>query len=156
MLEKLLFDHVHQYNINSNKWSKLQSKMPKKLEFIVSTSVLNGQFVLIFGGSECDGTRQDDIYIYSVNDESFKLSNVKCPESGHYQAMSIKDKQKDNVTTFGFIRSEWSKCMMSDHLFPPQYLIQIICGYYAEEFVHLFNIHSSKHYKMDVFYIINC
>ena len=54
----------------------------------------------------------------------------------------------------------WKQCGISDHLFPPEYLIRIICGYYINEFVHLIGdmigIENGQHYKINVFDIMNC
>ena len=143
-------DTVYQYDIIRNKWNKLNCKMPKRLSDFGCTPILNGQYVLLFGGiGECN-RYQDNIYFYSVRDQRFKTSNIKCPEIGEYQAITVNN-EKDTLTTFGFVRSKWKECGLSDDLFPPQYLITIICGYYLNEFVHLFDTDNGNHYRINVF-----
>ena len=73
-----------------------------------------------------------------------------------YQAITIQNKNRDTLTTFGFVRRKWKESKISDHLFPPHYLISIICGYYLIQFVHLFNAANGEHYKINVFDIIDC
>ena len=53
------------------------------------------------------------------------------------------------------MRNKWKKSDMNNHLFPPQYLIKIICGYYWNEFIHLFRDHTGHHHKIDVFKLFN-
>ena len=148
-------DTVYQYDIITNKWNKLKCKMPKSLSLFGCTSILNGNYVVLLGGKNHDGY-QDNIYFYSVRDQKFKISKIKCPERSLYQAITMNDKKKDTLTTFGFVRCKWKECKISDHLFPPQYLITIICGYYLNEFIHLFNDNNRKHHKINVFDIIEC
>ena len=112
--------------------------------------ILNGQIVVLFGG-ENDNGRHDDIYLYSVRDQTFETSKIKCPTSGDYQAFAIHDGKKDEVTTFGYVRDQWKESMIDNHLFPPQYLIKMICGYYWNEWIHLFRIRTCDHHRVDVF-----
>ena len=148
-------DTIYQYNICDNQWTKLQSKLPKPLGYITGTQILNGQYILLFAGQEGTGWCQDDIYIYSVRDGTFKTSKVKCPQNSQYQSFTINDKPKDNLATFGWIRCEWRECGMNDHLFPPEYLIRIIGGYYTNEWIHLLNSRTGEHYRMNAFDIID-
>ena len=128
-------DSIHQYDIIDNQWTRLQSKLPKTRSFITATPILNGQFVLIFGGNTESSGDHDEIYIYSLRDGTFKESDIKCLEKGEHQAITISNKVKDKLTVFGYIRSEWSECGMYSHSFPREYLIKIICTYYLDEFI---------------------
>ena len=152
---KNCLDTVYQYDMITNKWNKLNCKIPKPLCSFGCTAILNGQYVLLIGGYDDGFGYQDNIYFYCVRDQKFKKSTIKCPDIGQYQAITVNDKKKDTLTTFGFVRCKWKECKISDHLFPPQYLITIICGYYLNEFVHLFNIGNGKHYRINVFDIID-
>ena len=117
-------------------------------------SILNGQCVVLFGGNTSNGNI-DEIFIYSVGNKTFQKSKVICPEKSQYQAIAYKNRKQDDMTTFGYIRDRWSKCGMDNHLFPPQYLIRVICGYYWNEEVHLFGMADCEHYKIDVFELFN-
>lgn len=142
-------DIIHEYDINNNKWTKLIHKLPTALSGSGCTSILNGQYVILFGG--CNHGNKDDIFIYCVRNGTFKESNIKCPKQGHHQAFAINDRKKDNLITFGFVRMCWRECDIDHHLFPPQYLIKIICRYYWNEWIHLFKMYQGNHYKIDVF-----
>ena len=147
-------DGVHEYDINDNKWRTLQCKLPIPIDAFGCTSILNGKFVILCGGSTDDRyneAKMDDIYIYSVFDQTFMKSKIKCPTEGDYQAFSIHDERKDVFATFGFIRSSWRQCGIRDDLFPPEYLVRIICHYYWNEWIHLFRIGYSDHYAINVF-----
>ena len=100
---------IHQYNIIENAWSKIDCQLPVPLNGFGCTAVLNGQFVVLFGGESHD-TAQDDIYIYSTRDQIFTKSNIKCPAKADYQAFAICDRKRDELSTFGFMRDEWRKC----------------------------------------------
>ena len=43
---------------------------------------------------------------------------------------------------------------LDDHLFPPEYLIRIICCYYWNEWVHVIEIYTGKHFKIDTLDIL--
>ena len=150
-------DYIYEYDLRNNAYQKLEITIPRKMVYVACTSILNGQFVLLFGGTDDNIHSHDDIYVYSVNDETFKISTIKCPEKVQYQAFTANDKEKDKLTTFGFIRQQWKKCEIDAHLFPPEYLIRIISGYYVNEWVHLLSRASGKHHKIYAFDIIhNC
>ena len=148
------FDTICEYNITNNKWRRLLTKMPKALANSACTPILNGQFVLLFGGNNYENWH-DHIYMYSMSDAAFKESKLKLPEQSRFEVIAMDDKSKDNLTTFGFIRCKCKECGIDNHLFPPEYLIRILCGYYINEFVHLINNKTGRHYKIDVFSIID-
>ncbi len=127
--------------------------MPEKLIAFGLTAVLNDEYVLLFGG-QTNGKLHDDIWIYSVRDEKFKRSNLKCPRKGEFEAITVCDKVKDEVITTGFVRGQWRLCGIGDHLFPPQYLIKLMNSYYLNEFIHLFGCWSGEHWKINVFDIV--
>ena len=113
-------------------------------------SILNRKFVVLLGGDTNASLDGDQIFVYYVQDQIFKKSKLKCPMVGEYEAISVNDREKDETVTFGFIRSRWKECGICDHLFPPQYLLKIICKYYWNEWIHLFGKSKGEHYKIDV------
>ena len=128
--------------------------MPADLACFGCVTVLNDRYVLLFGGTD-EFKLSDDIWIYCVQDQSFRKSLTKCPKEGTYDAESICDRNKDKCVTFGFVRDCWSKCKMNDSLFPPEYLIRIMFKYYWVEYIHLFDLKRAGHWKIDVFDIID-
>ena len=147
-------DTICESNVEGYEWYELKCKLPQPLSQFGCTSILNGQFVALFGG-ENDIGFQDDILLYSVCNETFKISKIKCPEPDCYHAVAINDGNKDKLITFGFIRSKWKECKMNAHSFPPQCLIQIICDYYWNEYVHLNALYGCKHHRIDVFELLD-
>eukprot|EP01083_Nonionella_stella_P062090 161543_1 len=154
-------DTVRQYDIANDTWTKLNIKVPDAMQGFGCTSILNGKYVLVIGGEQVeDGSfcSCGDIRVYCVSDQTFKISNVQCPESGPYQAITVSDRKRDELISIGFVRHNWRKCGIDDHLFPAEYLVRIIYRYYFNEFVHLF--HSwlegkGAHHKISVFDIID-
>ena len=117
---------------------------------------LHGRYVLFFGGFNEHYSSIDDIFVYSVRDQLFTESRMKCPEKGLYDAVSICDRDRDKCITFGFVRDCWSKCGINNHLFPPEYLIRIMLKYYWNEFVHLIDLnYDGYHWRRDVFDIVS-
>ena len=130
-------------------------------------SILNGKYVLLFGGSSYNDQKvkidyYDDILIYSVKTKTFIKSRVKCPEKAEFEVVKMNDSKKDEVVVTGFVRNTWNEFKISTHLFPPHYLIKIMHKYYLNQYVHLFHIDSyspvreeCKHWKMSLIDIIS-
>ena len=154
-------DVIHQFNVRDNEWTKLSVKTPRVMQSFGCCSVLQGKYVLIFGGKrDCNGgcSYFNDIEIYSVKDQYFRRSGVKCPMYGPCQAVAVSDEYKDGLICVAYMKDNWKQCEINNHLFPPNYLIAIIAKYYFEEFIHLFHFgtyHGNWHYKINVFDIIN-
>ena len=75
---------------------------------------------------------------------------IRIPGKDEYQACAINDIMKDELISFGYVRGKRRQRQLSDHLFPPEYLIRIIYGYYWNECIHLFGLYSFDHHKIDV------
>eukprot|EP01084_Bolivina_argentea_P163916 285078_1 len=149
-----VLDIIHQYDIKSNQWHRLNVRMPKALFAFGCVSVINDNFILIFGGIDKDYKRCSSIYIYSLLTQQFTVSKIRCLKKGRVKAITIKDKDNDEKIVFGFVRTSWKLCNISDHLFPPEYLLRLIHAFYLQEFVHLIHYFSGKHWKISVFDII--
>ena len=64
-------DKLMALDIRNDHWATLSCKLPEALSYSGCTQILNGQFVLILGGSA-----SNSIYIYCVQDRTFKESQV--------------------------------------------------------------------------------
>ncbi len=148
-------DKICEYDILSNKWNLLNTKMPHPSSEFGITSIIKDQYVLLIGGTKDVWNQHDEIWIYSVRDQKFKNSSIKCPRIAAFDAVTINDTQMDEMTVYGFVRNIWKASEMSDHLFPPHYLVKIIIGYYLCEFIHLFERKSGEHWRVNVFDIIS-
>ena len=91
----------------------------------------------------------DDIYVYNVKHIEFRKCSIKCPEKGVFDAF-INDIDGDNVLTFGYINNCF-KCNNFFNVRPlPYYLIKLIAKKVCIQYVHLINVKSGKHWKMDL------
>ena len=129
---------------------EIKIKLPARMSSFGCTSILNEQYVVLFGGDPY----YDEIFIFSTKDEKFIKSNVKCPGKGGYRAFTINNKSKNELSVHGFVRDTWKLSEISDHLYPPQYLIMIINKYYWNEWVHVIEIYTGKHFKIDTLDIL--
>ena len=146
-------DNIYEYDKLNDEWSILKVKLPKRLESLGCTKILNDKYVVLFGGIDTYYCRHDDIWIYSIRDQTFQKSCIRCPGEDIYQAFTVNNRQRDKKIAFGYARVTWKECNISDHLFPPEYLIRIMHKYYLNEFVHLFDS-DDEHWRIDVFDII--
>ena len=144
-------DSIHQYSISDNSWKRLKVTMPKPMRDFGVTSIMDGRYVLLFGG-RTENEDFEHIYIYSVHDETFRLSKVVSPKKGKCHVIAVNDKEKEELSVHGFVRYQWRYLQINEQLFLPKYLVQIIRRYYHQEFIHLVSIYG--HWKIDVFDII--
>ena len=144
-------DSIYNYNINNNEWNKIILKF-KYFGGTTCIQIFNGEIILSFGSNPM---ASNSILIYYVHNEIAKKSYIECPITCEtYQLLATKDEAKDNCATFGYVRNEWIKCGLNNHLFPPEYLIRIIYLFYPNEWIHLFTNVSKKHFKINAFDII--
>ena len=144
-------DDIHQYDIINNKWKRLKITMPKPLSHHACAAIMNGKYVLLFGGI-CRAESYDDIYLYSVQDKMFRLLNVKYPQRGQCYVVSVHDRLKEELSVYGFVRYQWRTLPLHQQLFPPRYIIHIMRKYYHIEYIHLF--HKNGHWTIDIFDLI--
>lgn len=155
---------VHEYDIAKRKWTTLPLEV-SALQGMGCTPILDEKYILIIGGATHyhpvkESKFSGKIRIYSVVDQSIRTSKIECPKPfGPYDVISVRDKRKDSLTATGYMRKEWKECGIADHLFPPQYILNLIAAWYWSEYVHIFsaNNHSGKgeHHKIDAFEIMS-
>ena len=152
-------DEINEYDIINDKWSKFEITLPRAMMIDGAALVLKQQFIILFGGVISSGVDDanhiDNIWIYSVRDKKFTESKMKCPWKMGGKVLAMNNPKDDEFTVFGYIRSQWRECRIHDQLFPPRYLIKIMNKYYLNEWIHLIDKISSKHWKINVSDIIN-
>ena len=144
---------VQEYDIINETWIKCKSVISREMIVDGAVTVLNQQFIILFGGY--NGENINEIWIYSVKEKTFKESKVRCPGKRGGRAFAINDPTKDELSVFGYIRSQWRKCGICDHSFMPRYLIKIVNRYYMNERIHLIDIFGGEHWAIDVFDIFD-
>ncbi len=148
-------DSILEFEISTNKWKKLSVTLPKRMDNVHCLKAMNNKYVLIFGGYDNDENGwSDDIFIFCIKDKTIKKSNIKCPSKGTFSGVTVSDKEKDKKAVFGYVRKEWKLCEISDHCFPPNYLLGLMHSYYFNEYVYLLDEMKKKHYKMSMFDIL--
>ena len=130
-IAKRLMDQICEYDVVRNAWNALRIAMPEHLYNFGCTSAIRNQYVLIFGGMSLRD-RIDDIWIYSVKDQIFIKSKVKCPTKNACQALAINDARSDELTVFGFILNTWKTSEINNLIFPPRYLIKLNNKFYLD------------------------
>ena len=149
---------VLEYNISNNEWRTLQTKsgIPREMYKFGCVSVLNNQYVLLFGGGQMylEIERYRDIYIYSISKQTFTKSTIKCPKRDTYCAVNVSNHDRDQSIVFGFVRRQWKDSQIAQQLFPPEYLLRLMHSFYLNEFVHVFQ-KGGKHWRINVFDIIS-
>ena len=146
-----IIDYIHQYDIGKNKWKRLKITMPKLMTRFGCVTIMNDKYIVFFGGGYHKES-YDDIYIYSVENKMFRLSNVKYPQRGECHVVAVNDKLKEELSVYGFVRYQWKILPLHQQLFPPKYIIHIIRKYYHIEYIHLF--HKNGHWRIDIFDLI--
>ena len=144
-------DYIHKYDIIKNKWKRLKITMPKPMTRFGCVTIMNDKYILFFGGGH-QSKSYDDIYIYSVENNLFTLSNIKYPQRGKCHVISVNNKQKEELTVYGFVRYQWKKIFSNQQSIPPRYLIHIMRKYFHIEYIHLF--HQNGHWRIDIFDIL--
>ena len=135
---------IQQYDISNNYWEILPVKLPTKINFISTTSILNEQMILILA-TDIDLC----FFIYEVKTQIFKKLNIKLPKYIRMcnQIFAMNDKKRDISIVNGWIANN------SNNL--PVALQLMISSYYINEFIHLMNPRTGDHYNIDVFHILN-
>eukprot|EP01084_Bolivina_argentea_P279150 477202_1 len=150
---KKYFDDIYEYKIEHSKWYKLPIKLPKKY-WTECINVIQNKFVLLLGGYNDSDGYHDDIFIFSIKDRTFKKSTIKCPRESTYASVVMNDQKRDEKIVFGFVRKQWKVSKISDHCFPPLYLIKLMNAYYLNEFIHLLDKQDGSHWKISTLDIV--
>ena len=141
------YRNIFEYNIKENCWRCLPVTLPSGAWVVSCTPILNGQMILI-------ATDDSSIYIYEVNKQILKKSNVKLPTKNGVRVdneiFAINNQRKDILVTWGWIRIEHEHSKLV-----PKCLIALIKAYYLNEFLHTINSFG-EHYRINVFQILNC
>ena len=147
-------DRIYEYDASKNEWSTIPVKMPFAGNSFGCTTIFNDEFVLLIGGRTNMQWKSDEIWIYSVQDQKFRKSKITCPRMTSLDVITISDPETDKMVVVGFIRNIWREYDMNQHLFPPPPLIKMISTYYSNEYVHLLETDSLKHWRIDAWKIM--
>eukprot|EP01083_Nonionella_stella_P305017 1062519_1 len=144
------FDRLYTYDIVKHKWNKLpvSSRLPVYTRHFGTTTVLNDQYVLLFGGLGCGvnfNTDIDTIWIFDVSTQTYRKSKIKCPIKSVFEACTVTDNKRNELVVFGFVRD------ITKHRLPPIYLIKLVQSWYWAGVIFLMDSKSGKHWKINTF-----
>eukprot|EP01083_Nonionella_stella_P263936 895955_1 len=106
---------IIEFDFDTVRWNKLMT-LPIKIHDSFCVLAVGGQYVLIFGGSH--PYIHDNIYVYSIKNNTLKISDVKCPAESQFTGIIVNDAMKDEKLVFGYIRQNWTKCRINNYDFP--------------------------------------
>ena len=110
-------------------------------------TVQKDEFIIFFGG----GT----IQVLKVETWTLSTCSLKCPGTA-VQAAVFMDQKQQSVITSGFFRDSWKDESLSEVVYMPDELLDLIQCYYTFDFletIHLF--YRYIHYTMEVKDILN-
>lgn len=165
--DPLLRIEFAEYSLSTKEWKtfKCPSFSDEKIHEFGMVCSGDGRYIITFGGFDRDPPiyrrRQsyrmipkDMIMVFDLNDETLKpkCSSLRCPTKGRFNALTMTDKKKEEITTFGFVR----RCFANEELEGvqrlPLYIIQLIVKWVEMEYVHLLQIKncgaSGGHWKI--------
>ncbi|MCP4985337.1 MAG: hypothetical protein GY928_04475, partial [Colwellia sp.] len=94
-------DSILRFNFATKEWNQVLLTLPKKMSDMCCTMAVRNKYVITFGGLDIRD-KYDDIYVYSIKQETLKKSNIKCPrKSCDWAAITVSDDEKDEKTVFG-------------------------------------------------------
>ena len=160
--------YSYQTKSSTEQWTKLVTKLPKKMRSFAYTITKNEQYVVLAGGERYD--ELDEIHIMDttnlINDISINhcikinQSPIKCPKSSlHFHAITMTESdERDECLVFGYIRNIWQQQIMEMQInksmmsFPPFYILKYIQSWYCKETLHLFEneMDPANHWTIDI------
>ncbi len=154
-------DSLLTFNLATDAWSTLETSLPQRISYSFCTLAVQNIYILIFGGVYNPNpiyslTREisQAIYVYDLQKNKLTKSSVICPKASRYMGIVMYTPKQNELTVFGYMRNQWANNEMSGDRFPPRYLLNIIGGYFNEEYAYILDMKNEKQYKINVFDII--
>eukprot|EP01084_Bolivina_argentea_P201836 344952_1 len=133
-------DEIWMYSLTYNdpKWELLTLKLPERMYGFGYALSSNEDYIFILGGSTLYGSSKI-IYVWNLEQMTFRLGHVACPSSGWFFALSMCHKYTVELVVNGYIRK---RCFV----FIPQDILQLIKLLHGCEYIHLF-LHDKRNLK---------
>eukprot|EP01084_Bolivina_argentea_P107509 192221_1 len=158
--QKGILNELYFYSVAHKMWSWNSSltdiqtiRLPVGLFHFGCVASKNEKYVIIFGGKTCDYIDSDTIYILNMDTKNWMKCNIACPVKGLYYAVNMSDEQRHDLLCVGYINDVWKSPSICSLVKLPLYLINIIKGYYNNEYIHLIERYGD-HWKIPLDNII--
>ena len=160
-----------EFSLSSKKWKRLKVPSSSANGNMVGVAMMcsaDGRYIICFGGLVRDPPvarsiresfgyiSKDVITVYDlsdVNDQTLKPKRCQllCPVKGRFHALTMTDKKKEEMATFGFVRQCFESKQLKEVNFPPHYIIQMISKWVEMEYVYLLkNGNGGGHWKISL------
>eukprot|EP01083_Nonionella_stella_P160928 526523_1 len=141
-------DSVWCCNTNSLQWSESPSKMPYKVNMFGYVLSYDERFVIIFGGEKENKSNSNEIWILDLHTMTWMPSNVHCPKSACYHAVLISNQSTSTLCVSGWMRMQKLGLPAL-----PLDVLDLICKWYSQETVHLFQRSNNFHWTINLKHI---
>ena len=99
---------------------------------------------------------QRSLMIFDLKTSAVRKSDIKCPINSRYRAVLVGSNQRDELTTFGFVRQTSESKELQNVKDLPVQIIQLISKWYCSyhEKLHLISERNRTHWSIDMDQII--
>ena len=151
----VLSDPISVIEFKDNKWTDLKVENCQDLFASKTISTTTGDFIIFVGGWHEEINNYQDhrlIFFYDVKNNKLIKSDIEAPEEEFTGLTLTRNKDYEDVLTFGFIRKCYKMTNYSDLQALPFYLIKFIGKWVCYETIHL--IARERHWTIGVDEII--
>ena len=161
------------YEGNGKNWKKLEScALPLRIKKPIVHCTLNGEYVIVLGGTDGYSLYRAAHKNTSINKRIFifDVKQKKCYESiiclpyfsiCHTHTVLVNNKYEDELSVFGFIRSEFKRKEYDNVPSFPDYLIHFMTKWICNEYLHVMDYCTfggysdlSLHQKINIDHIL--
>eukprot|EP01084_Bolivina_argentea_P194407 333549_1 len=138
-------DCIYKYDVLKMMWSKVETKLPKKLSFISCVVPQNQKYVILFGGVENEYNYADSIYVYDIDNNKILESKIKCPNKQNTFGAVIQSDFSNIQTELlieGYLRNVFE---VKNY---PMDIVSVVKLLFNAEYVHLTQVNKGTHWKI--------
>ena len=145
---------IDEYSLSTKQWNMRRCDssliMDEYVRYLKALCTADGRYLVIL--------KNDIISICDLNESTLKLTAVRCPdvinvgEDREFHLLSMRDKWREEMATFGFVRGCFDCKQMKRVQQLPRYIIELIAKWVEMESIHLMQSWNFQigHWKMSV------
>ena len=138
-------NEMYNFSIMTQKWTKLNVKLPKKINYFGHVITKDQRYIIILGGLDTTIVC-NEIFIFDLKTQKFIKSKIKLPFSGFCNAIIMENKEENNLLVNGFVRKAMNRFNMNI----PFALIKLITIRHSIEYVHVMSDYPKRHWEINV------